>query len=269
MPDVNISGVDSNKFDDAGTRITTLNDSLSEQKEIINEAKTSLDSDAVFAGPAADSCMEKLTEVYSNIELITDHFTTIKSYIDQAIINYNNADKDAEQLFLNIKDNGSIEIVKGSPLVVTGNKTQDEVYAFLVKQGFNSAVISGIMANIAVESAGFQVAVDGDGGTSYGLCQWHDGRKTKLKNYCKENNLDVNSVEGQMRYMMYELENGYNDSVYEKLKNIPDTKQGAYDAASIWTYNYEVPANVDSQAAYRGKSASSKYWDLYGNKKST
>ena len=65
---------------------------------------------------------------------------------------------------------------------------------------------------------------------------------------------------------MHELNNGYNKSVLQKLKNVPNTKEGAYEAASIWTYNYEIPANTGAQAKKRGNAAQTTYWDMYGDK---
>ena len=74
-----------------------------------------------------------------------------------------------------------------------------KVYNYLVsKMGLNTAAACGLLANIKAESD-FNPVGDGDAGTSFGLFQWHAGRKTSLINYCESNGLDYRSIEGQMR----------------------------------------------------------------------
>ena len=102
----------------------------------------------------------------------------------------------------------------------------------------------------------------GDGGTSYGICQWHNSRWTRLKNYCSQNGLDASSIEGQSKFLVHELKTYYS-SVYNTLKSVPNTKDGAYQAASTWTIHYEVPANRHQQAKKRGNVAMNKYWATY------
>lgn len=54
--------------------------------------------------------------------------------------------------------------------------TERSVFEFLTTElGLNSAAACGVLANIEAES-NFILTSYGDGGTSYGLCQWHDGR---------------------------------------------------------------------------------------------
>ena len=164
---------------------------------------------------------------------------------------------------MSFKD-GNITVGKSSSSgVQTGNANQDAIYNYLSQKGFNDAAISGILANIQHES-GFDPTALGDGGTSYGICQWHLGRWDNLKSYCSENNLDVNSVEGQTAYLVWELENNY-PSVYEKIKNVPNTEQGAYDAAYEWTVNFEIPDNKEQRGQDRGNTAMADYWPTYSS----
>jgi len=117
----------------------------------------------------------------------------------------------------------------------------------------NRAATMGVMANIYWES-GYKAVIDGDGGTSYGLCQWHAGRKTRLINWCTEKGLDYNSVEGQMRYLQYELPNFY-PSVDSYIRQVENTAEGAYDAAYYFCFNFEAPANRTAQSTKRGNYA--------------
>ena len=144
-----------------------------------------------------------------------------------------------------------------------GDTPQEQIFNYLKSKGFNNAAICGILANIQHESS-FKTDALGDGGTSYGICQWHNGRWNNLKSYCNNNGLDWHSMEGQLEYLIHELETGYT-SVYNTLKNVPNTAQGAYDAAYKWTVSFEIPANKEAAGQRRGSTASSTYWNTYAN----
>lgn len=146
----------------------------------------------------------------------------------------------------------------------TSNK--DYVFDYLTNEmGLNSAAACGIMANIESESkfVSTSVIVDTNGLLSGGLCQWNGSRFTKLISYCNSIGLDYLSVEGQLRYLQYELENGYS-SIYSYLMSVPDTQAGAYDAGYYWCYYFEIPANRSTKAVTRGNSAQYSYWSTYG-----
>lgn len=128
------------------------------------------------------------------------------------------------------------------------------IFNFLINEmKLNRAATMGVMANIYFESS-YKAVIDGDGGTSYGLCQWHAGRKTRLINWCTENGLDYNSVEGQMKYLQYELPNFY-PSVDSYIRQVENTAEGAYDAAYYFCFNFEAPANRIAQSTKRGNYA--------------
>ena len=76
----------------------------------------------------------------------------------------------------------TIEQPKFTKTVDTGNPDKDNIYNLLAAKGFNDAAICGILANIEHES-GFSTTALGDGGTSYGLCQWHNSRWDNLNNF--------------------------------------------------------------------------------------
>ena len=136
------------------------------------------------------------------------------------------------------------------------------VFTYLTREmGLNTAAACGVMANIQYES-GFDSTAWGDGGTSHGLCQWHDGRCANLSSFCERNGYDVDSVYGQMEYLNYELTNSYS-SVLEYLLAVEDSADGAYDAAWYWCYYFEVPADRENQAAQRGQVAAGSYYPAY------
>lgn len=138
-----------------------------------------------------------------------------------------------------------------------------QVYAFLTENmGLNTAAACGVLANIEAES-GFSLTSYGDGGTSFGLCQWHNSRFDSLRSFCIRQGYDYTSLEGQLNYLSYELRTRY-PSTYAVLKNVSNTSDGAYEAAYYWCVNFEAPANREEAGVRRGRNAQFKYWVRYG-----
>lgn len=117
--------------------------------------------------------------------------------------------------------------------------TERSVFEFLTTElGLNSAAACGVLANIEAES-NFILTSYGDGGTSYGLCQWHDGRFDALQSFCLLQGYDYWSLEGQLNYLAYELRTRY-QSTYAALRRVANTSDGAYEAGYAWCVNFEV-----------------------------
>lgn len=130
----------------------------------------------------------------------------------------------------------------------------------ILKTVFNDAACYGILVNIQKES-NFRPTALGDKGTSYGICQWHNGkvkRWDRMKNWCQENHLDDTSIEGQTSFIIYELKKHY-PSTYKYLLAVENTEDGAYNAAYRWCYYYEVPANKAASSEKRGNLARAKF----------
>ncbi len=143
------------------------------------------------------------------------------------------------------------------------NSNTTIVFNYLVDElKMNSAAACGVLANIYYES-GFDPHMEGDNNTSYGICQWHADRKTNLINYCKSNNLDYTTLEGQLAFLKYELVNSYS-KIYNYMLDEKNTADGAYDAGWYWCYNFEVPANRETVSVTRGNLAKNTYWEQYG-----
>ena len=135
-----------------------------------------------------------------------------------------------------------------------------KLYRFLKEElKLNHAAACGLLANVQMES-NFRPLALGDGGTSYGFCQWHNGRFTHLMNYCKNRDLDYNTLEGQLSFLGYELTHGYR-GVYEALLDITDDEQGAYDAAYLFCMNFEKPNQTEARSMLRGNLAKVEYYD--------
>ncbi len=141
------------------------------------------------------------------------------------------------------------------------DSTEYTIFAFLTgEMRLNRAATMGVMANMYFES-GYKTVINGDGGTSYGLCQWHAGRKTNLINYCNEHGLDYNTAEGQLKFLQYELTNRYT-SVDKYIRQVENTADGAYDAAYYFCFNFEAPAARTSQSTKRGNYAKNTLWAM-------
>lgn len=141
------------------------------------------------------------------------------------------------------------------------SKAQNEntIYEFLRNEmGYNKAAAVAVLANINAES-GFNPNLYGDNGTSYGICQWHNGRLSAMKNFCVNNGYDYTSLYGQLKYLQYDLTRNYR-SVDSYLRSVPNDRNGAYNGAAYFCKVFEVPANKDYMANLRGNSAMNTYW---------
>ncbi len=128
----------------------------------------------------------------------------------------------------------------------------------------------GVIANIEHES-NFNPNALGDGGTSYGICQWHNpSRWDQLIAFCDENGYDWDTMDGQLYYLEYEITQGGEayTGIYEVLMSQPDTGQGAYQAGYEWCVRFERPDDSASKAVNRGYSAQNNWYPRYSNNRS-
>lgn len=136
-----------------------------------------------------------------------------------------------------------------------------EIYEYLTDtMDLNHAAAVGILANIELESA-YSTSALGDGGTSYGLCQWHNERFTSLVNYCSSNGYDYASIEGQMAFLEAELSWSY-PTLTNIIYSAEDTADAAYDVAYYWCMYYERPSNTKARAMERGYLARESLFNM-------
>ncbi len=134
------------------------------------------------------------------------------------------------------------------------------VYRFLTKEmKLNHAAACGVLANIQLES-NFRPLALGDSGTSYGICQWHNGRFSSLMSFCKSRGLDYNTLKGQLAYLEWDLTHGYK-GVYTLLLKMQDTEEGAYEAGYLFCYHFEIPDQVAARSIRRGNLARDEYFN--------
>ena len=93
--------------------------------------------------------------------------------------------------------------------------TGAEVYFELLKYGYDHKACCAVLGNMQQES-GIRVYTGGsyDGNGSEGLCQWTFGRKTAMMSYAASHSASGSwkSVDGQVAYLVYELENSEKSS---------------------------------------------------------
>ncbi|MCR4762071.1 MAG: hypothetical protein K5696_00930 [Lachnospiraceae bacterium] len=147
--------------------------------------------------------------------------------------------------------------------VTAGKKGSEyKVYRFLTdKLHLNTAAACGVLANIYCES-GFRLNALGDHGTSYGLCQWHNGRKSRLLKFLVAHDYEYDDLDGQLLYLKEELSGSYRN-VYDYLSQVDNSADGANQAARYFCIYFEAPAKVMRAAKTRGELAKNSYWPAY------
>ncbi len=176
--------------------------------------------------------------------------------VDSSLYSVRGMDEMAEAPYIEVKKDimASVEMIASAPPTVN----EKAILKFCMEElSLNKAAACGILGNLYCES-GFRTNAIGDGNTSCGICQWHNGRWTNLRNYTS----DWQTLEGQLSYMKYELLTGYY-GVLSYLQSVPDTAQGAYDAGYYWCLYYEMPDAVHSRGITRGCLARNIYWPRY------
>ena len=146
-----------------------------------------------------------------------------------------------------------------------GLDNEDTIKSFLREaMGLSMAQTAGILANIKWESD-FQTGSIGDNGTSYGICQWHLDRWSRLKSWCAENGKDDTTLDGQLWYFKYELTECYKVSTWNKIAALTaEDENTAYQVAAIFCENFERPANLEANKNNRGNLARQYFRSMYG-----
>lgn len=111
------------------------------------------------------------------------------------------------------------------------------------------AQIAGIVGNLYHESNGLQSSVTEYGkpangpDTGRGWGQWTGERRTEFENYCRANNLDPNSPEGNYEFLVHELKTNHSDAI-TALEGATSPDQ----ASDIFMNTYEKPADPEADS---------------------
>jgi LysM repeat protein len=120
---------------------------------------------------------------------------------------------------------------------VKGNAEQ--AIRFFMSKGLTRAQAAGIAGNLLFES-GFNPSAVGDGGTSFGVAQWHNGRGDAMKQWTRAHGYSSTSFKGQLEYLWHEL-NHSESYALGKLR----AAGNAYDAGMAFCRYFERPAVID------------------------
>lgn len=118
----------------------------------------------------------------------------------------------------------------------------------LLARGYTPHAAAGITAN-AVHESSLNPAAIGDRGTSIGLFQWHGPRAEALQRYAADKGKDWRSPDAQLDFLGHEL-------AVQGLRGQLDASGSAEDAARLFTYHFERPANARQRADERARTAS-------------
>lgn len=137
-----------------------------------------------------------------------------------------------------------------APASITGNNSEfrTKVFDYLKGKGLdNDYAVRGIYGNLMQESSG-RIDNRGDGGSSYGIAQWHNDRMNNLFNkYGSSPTLD-----NQLDYLWEEL-NGPYKKVLDQLRNSKNVEE----ATRIFQDQFERPSPTSAHFDLRLKYANS------------
>jgi hypothetical protein len=126
-----------------------------------------------------------------------------------------------------------------------------EAFGILLNDGgWTREQACGIVSNIEAES-GFDANAIGDGGTAFGLCQWHPDRQRNFRS-AFGHDIHASTYDEQVRFIDFELLKGTESSAGKFLK----AAQSADEAGRIVSLHYERPNDpTGSVSAHRGQRA--------------
>lgn len=130
-----------------------------------------------------------------------------------------------------------------------------KIYTALRSAGLSKAGTAAVMGCMSMES-GLHTTVENPSDGGYGLLQWTYSRKSDLFNWCYAAGLDATSAEGQVAFLVYELQSTYSKAakysypVYETLT----TSDSLEDCLSMFFSHMEAGTNVaiSSSKVYAG-----------------
>ena len=143
---------------------------------------------------------------------------------------------------------GSTSVSNGLNLPKDVKRNASSLYKFLTAQGLTANGASGVVGNLVGES-NLRTGAVGDGGTSYGIAQWHAGRRDNLLKFAKSLNLDPSSMEAQEKFLLKEMK-----SYSGMWKTLTNPKTSQLDAAGAFMRSFERPADQSDAAAARRAS---------------
>ena len=100
----------------------------------------------------------------------------------------------------------------------SGSGNAEKVFNFFVSKGFEPFQAAAFVGNFGWESGSENInpTAVGDNGNAFGIAQWNS-RRPQLYEFASKNNKPVDSLETQLEFAWYEMQNE-ESSAYEAIK---------------------------------------------------
>lgn len=200
---------------------------------------------------------------YPNIMFYTNEIS-----VDDSNASYNDSWNLLGYIYIySESDNGTI-----TPTNV--NEVASKITTFFTSHGLNLAATCGLLGNIQQECsfdpywyfAEYVADAGGASGNSGGICMWYGDNNARFRRDCPN---WKSSVDAQIEYLYQTLiKDGHgtaNEQYYywctgcwEKLRAVPNTRDGAIQAAIIFRDNYE---RCESSMAGPREEYAANFWD--------
>ena len=118
-----------------------------------------------------------------------------------------------------------------------------EIHAWLLTQGLSQNGATGVVGNLIQES-GLRTGAVGDGGTSFGIAQWHKGRGDALKKFAISKGMNYLDIELQKMFLLKEMK-----TYGSMMKKLKDPNVTIMDAARVFMTDFERPKDQSDKAA--------------------
>ena len=140
-----------------------------------------------------------------------------------------------------------------------------QIVQYFVDKGMSQAVGVGVAANVQGECS-FNIGLsvpDSNGKYSSGMCMWNGVNGTAMTQYVGAD--WRTNLTGQLNFLWYDMNDrqpswfqymvkkvyGQNITIVEKLRQVPNTLEGAKQAADIFVRTYENPGSPDRESTKR------------------
>lgn len=131
----------------------------------------------------------------------------------------------------------------------SGSSGQSQAMNYFMSQGLTKDQAAGIVGNLMQEST---AAIDpkAKNATGHrGIAQWDKNRWGNFEKWAKKNNLDVNTREAQLQWIMEEMRTGAGGLSLKTLKGAKTSKQ----AAHLFVKQYERSGEEPGDAGYEAR----------------
>lgn len=122
----------------------------------------------------------------------------------------------------------------------------------LMGLGWSKSAAAGAIANVETESQGFNTQAVGDGGTAFGLMQWHKDRQQHIEDHFHRS-LKAMDFYQQLDALDWETRT-YTPDSFARMQNAAPGVAG-----SIFSREVERPKRVGYEASMRGQLAEERY----------